>query len=341
MEYLFQELAYAYGKPATNGRLKAQNSDFKVDELMPIEMSGAGEHLWLKIEKDGSNTDWVAQQLAKLVGLKSMAVSYAGMKDRHAVTTQWFSMHLPGIEDPDFSLLETDEFKILEQHRHDKKLKRGALSGNRFTLRITELDGDLNSLEDKLQRIKQFGVPNYFGEQRFGREMGNLFKAEKMFRGELKKLKKQHRSLYLSAARSWIFNQLLSKRIQMENWLEPIDGDVFMLNGKSACFAEPISDEIKQRLQRAEIHITGCMWGEGDSMATADTLSLEHEVADEFKSLAEGLESARLKQERRAMRLMPDNLTWNIDGNVLVLGFDLPAGAFATMLLRECVDTSR
>ena len=339
MEYVFQELAYAYGEPSTNGRLKTQNSDFKVDEIMPIELSGEGEHLWLKIEKDGSNTDWVAQQLAKLVGLKSMAVSYAGMKDRHAITTQWFSMHLPGMDDPDFSLLQTDEFKILEQHRHDKKLKRGALSGNRFTLRITELDGDLDALEQKLHKIKQFGVPNYFGEQRFGREMGNLFKAEKMFRGELKKLKKPQRGLYLSAARSWIFNQVLSSRIQQQNWLEPIQGDVFMLNGKSACFAEAISDEIKQRLEQSEIHITACLWGEGESMATADAFKLEQTVASEFKFLAEGLESARLKQERRAMRLMPENMVWKIEDNVLTLNFDLPAGAFATMLLRECVST--
>lgn len=187
MSYQFNELAYADTKSEISGRLKAQNTDFKVDELMPVELSGEGEHLWLKIEKDGSNTDWVAQQLAKFAGLKSMAVSYAGMKDRHAVTTQWFSLHLPGMDDPDFSQLASDEFKILQQKRHDRKLKRGALSGNRFSIRIIELQGKLDSLDARLQQIKQQGVPNYFGEQRFGREMGNLFKAEKLFNRELKK----------------------------------------------------------------------------------------------------------------------------------------------------------
>jgi len=339
MGYDFQDLAYAYAKPTTSGHLKAQNSDFKVDEIMPVQTSGMGEHLWLKIEKNGSNTDWVAQQLARHAGLKSMAVSYAGMKDRHAITTQWFSLHLPGMEDPDFSSLISDEFKILEQNRHDRKLKRGALSGNRFQLRITELKGDVAEIDDKLQNIKQCGVPNYYGEQRFGRDMGNLFKAEKMFRGELKKLKKQHRGLYLSSARSWIFNQVLSQRIQQGNWLEPIQGDVFMLNGKSACFAEDISDEIKARLGHAEINLTGCLWGEGESMATAETFTVERSIADEFKSLAEGLESARLNQERRALRLMPNNLSWEINNGVLELSFDLSSGAFATMLLRECVNT--
>ena len=339
MQYDFQTLAHAYGKPTTNGHLKAQNSDFKVDEIMPVQTSGEGEHLWLKIEKDGSNTDWVAQQLARHAGLKSMAVSYAGMKDRHAVTTQWFSLHLPGMEDPDFSDLISDEFKILEQHRHDRKLKRGALSGNKFQLRITQLTGDVAELENKLQQIKQSGVPNYYGEQRFGRDMGNLLKAEKMFKGELKKLKKQHRGLYLSSARSWIFNQLLSQRIQQHTWLEPIQGDVFMLNGKSACFAEDVSEEINERLRNAEINLTGCLWGEGESMATADAFALEKSIADEFKPLAEGLESARLNQERRALRLMPNNLNWEINDDVLELEFDLPSGAFATMVLRECVNT--
>lgn len=339
MQYDFQALAYAYAKPTTSGHLKAQNSDFKVDEIMPVQTSGTGEHLWLKIEKNGSNTDWVAQQLARHAGLKSMAVSYAGMKDRHAITTQWFSLHLPGMEDPDFSSLISDEFKILEQDRHDRKLKRGALSGNRFQLRVTELKGDVAEIDDKLQNIKQCGVPNYYGEQRFGRDMGNLFKAEKMFRGELKKLKKQHRGLYLSSARSWIFNQVLSQRIQQGNWLEPIQGDVFMLNGKSACFAEDISDEIKERLGHADINLTGCLWGEGESMATAETFTMERSIADEFKSLAEGLESARLNQERRALRLMPNNLSWEINNQVLELSFDLSSGAFATMLLRECVNT--
>ena len=339
MQYDFHTLAHAYGRPTTNGQLKAKNSDFKVDEIMPVQTSGEGEHLWLKIEKDGSNTDWVAQTLAKHVGLKSMAVSYAGMKDRHAVTTQWFSLHLPGMEDPDFTSLVSDEFKILEQYRHDRKLKRGALSGNKFKLRITELKDDVAEIEERLQKIKLFGVPNYYGEQRFGRDMGNLHKAERMFKGELKKLKKQHRGLYLSSARSWIFNQLLSQRIQQNTWLEPMQGDVFMLNGKSACFAEEVNDEIRERLGNAEINLTGCLWGEGESMATADAFALERSIADEFKPLAEGLESARLSQERRALRLMPNNLNWEINGDVLEMEFDLPTGAFATMVLRECVNT--
>jgi len=344
MHYNFYDLAYAYTKPEIRGRLKAQNSDFRVDEIMPVKTSGEGEHLWLMIEKNGSNTDWVAQQLAKHAGVKSMAVSYAGMKDRHAITTQWFSLHLPGMDDPDFSTMNEDEFKIIKMTRHNRKLKRGALSGNRFQIRITELRGDTESLgvslEETLQNIKQKGVPNYFGEQRFGRDMGNLSKAEKMFNRELKKVKKQQRGLYLSAARSWIFNKILSTRIEQQKWLTPMSGEVYMLNGKSACFVSENNETEVQRLSNKEINLSACLWGEGESMATGDVLELEETIAVDFKNLTEGLESARLKQERRSIRLVPENLSWKIEGDVLELNFELPAGTFATMVLRECVNVT-
>jgi len=339
MGYSFSELSYALAQPSVAGCLKTKNSDFRVDEIMPVVPSGEGEHLWLKVVKDGSNTDWVAQQLAKFAGIKSNLVSYAGMKDRHAVTTQWFSLHLAGLENPDFSELNDPEFKILEFARHDRKLKRGALSGNRFQIRITDLSGDIAALESKLMLIQQKGVPNYFGEQRFGRQMGNLYKAEKLFNRELKKLKKLQRGLYLSAARSWIFNQLLSKRLEQQSWLMPMQGEVYMLNGKSACFVDDNSDENLKRMLGREINLTGCLWGEGESMAVGEVFELEQNIAAEFEAFSVGLEAARMKQERRALRLIAENMNWKITHNVLDLKFDLPAGAFATMVLRECVVT--
>ncbi len=339
MSYSFHELAYAYGRPRSEGRLKAQNSDFRVDEIMPVEPSGHGEHLWLKVEKDGSNTDWVAQQLAKVAGVKSMAVSYAGMKDRHAITTQWFSIHLPGIDDPDFSMLDQHEFRILDMVRHDRKLKRGALSGNRFKLRITELSANAAELQERLERVQAQGVPNYFGEQRFGRDMANLTMAEKLFRRELKKVKKQQRSLYLSAARSWIFNQVLSRRIEQPGWLQTMEGEVYMLQGKSACFADDEPELNQQRMLAGELNLTGPLWGEGETMATAELRQYERSVADEYELLAKGLEDARMRQERRSLRLLPENMSWQLEHAVLEISFELPAGAFATMLLRECVDS--
>ncbi len=337
--FLFSSLSRAYGESLVSGLIKQCPEDFLVDELMPVDFSGEGEHLWLRVQKQGCNTDWLAQAIAKAAGLKASAVSYAGLKDRHAITTQWFSLHLPGLADPDLTVLESDEIKILESVRHNRKLKRGALSGNCFKLRIRDLAGDVASLDERLQAIAEQGVPNYFGEQRFGFEMSNINKALAMFQGQLRHLKKNKRSIYLSAARSWIFNQVLSQRIRDGSWNNRLAGDVFMLAGKSACFADDSSDDLVQRLSNREIHPTGPLWGNGESMASLDCAELENTVASHNLALAEGLEKAGLKQERRALRLMPENMQWSLqDSDTLNLEFCLPSGAYATMVLREFMD---
>ncbi len=339
--YSFENLARAHGEILTGGCIKSKNEDFVVEEIMPIEPSGVGEHLWVQIRKSGCNTDWLARQLANVAGIKPMGVSYAGLKDRHAITTQWFSLHLPGSADPDLNDLSSDDVTILNCIRHDRKLKRGALAGNHFKLIVRELDCSLEALEHRLAQIKNLGVPNYFGEQRFGHHMDNLVKAEKLFQGELRKVKKHQKGIYLSAARSWIFNQFLSERIKRNNWNDYLSGDVFSLEGKTACFEDDGSTDIRQRLLDADIHPTGPMWGRGESMAKKECLVLEKEIASKYKTLAEGLEQAGLKQERRSLRLMVNNISWRfINESSLLVEFDLPAGAYATMVLREIVDTT-
>ena len=334
----FCQLARVHGAPLVIGTLKSINEDFVVEEIMPVVPDGVGEHLWLYVEKSGTNTDWLAQQLARLSGVKAMAVSYAGLKDRHGVTRQWFSIQLPGLPDPDLSGLEEEGVHILEQVRHSRKLKRGALTGNRFRLRLRDLQGDREQLDERLQLIRDRGIPNYFGEQRFGHGMSNIHKAELMFQGKMRHLKKNQRSLYLSAARSWIFNRLLSQRIEAHCWDRAVSGDVFMLDGKSACFADDGSEDISQRLAALEIHITGPLWGEGETMARDECLHMEQAAAAEHASLARGLEAARLKQERRSLRLKVEDLNWALEGDDLLLEFALPAGAYATMVIRELMD---
>ena len=307
---------------------------------MPVEPSGQGEHLWLEIQKSGCNTDWLARELARVAEVKPMAVSYAGLKDRNAITTQWFSIQLPGRADPDLSSIESEDVKILQKCRHDRKLKRGALTGNQFELCIRDLSATDDELEERLKIISEQGVPNYFGEQRFGHDMANLDKASKLFTGVFKKLKKNQRSIYLSAARSWIFNQVLSERIRQGNWNRHLDGDVFMLDGKSACFADDGSEDIADRLANKEIHPTGPLWGKGESMAKAACLELENNIASHFELFCEGLIKANMKQERRSLRLMANNMTWEKeDASKLRLQFELPAGAYATMVIREIINT--
>ena len=337
--YEFTDLLKAYGDSPIQGDIKSVNADFIVNEIMPVQPSGEGEHLWLQIEKNGCNTDWLAQQLAKASAVKSMAVSYAGMKDRHGITTQWFSVHLPGQDDPDLSSIEGEQVKILQTCRHERKLKRGTLSGNEFKLRIREITGSMDQLQQRLEKIKQQGVPNYFGEQRFGFNMNNLNKAKLMFDRKLSRVKKHERGLYLSSARSWIFNQILSERILQNNWNQSVPGDVFMLEGKNACFVDDGAD-LTERLQNLEIHPTGPLWGDGESLATAECRHIEQQIVLKNERLSQGLVDARMKHDRRSLRLKVNDLNWQIeDNNELCVEFELPAGAYATMVLREFVES--
>lgn len=331
----FQELARAAGNIQTSGSIKSDTADFLVDEIMPVQPTGEGEHLWLHIRKTGNNTDWVARQLALWAGVKPMEVGYAGLKDRHGVTSQWYSIHLPGKPDPDIAALHIEGVELLQHRRHNRKLKRGTLAGNRFDITVRDLTGDLSGLPSRLVTVQQQGVPNYFGEQRFGHGMSNLTAAERMFNGE--RVRQHERSLYLSAARSWIFNQVLSQRVRAQNWNTHLPGDVLMLDGRSACFADDNSADIATRLQTLDIHPTGPLWGRGTSMAQADCLQLENTIAQQFPVFCSGLEKAGMDQERRALRLRVKDLQWRIDNDVLQLSFALPAGSYATMVLREIV----
>lgn len=335
--YHYEKLAHLNSVLELSANLKTQEDDFIVDEVMPVILSGEGEHCWLNITKKGSNTDYVATLLAKFCHLKSGAVSYAGLKDRNAVTTQWFSVHLPGKEEPDWQNCEHEEFVINQVSRHSRKLKRGALSANKFEIRLRNLKGSQANWDKRLHLISEQGVPNYFGLQRFGHQMNNLNRAlDLVSNNKLRRMKPHKRGIYLSAMRSWIFNQIVSYRIENSIFNQPLEGDVFMLADSQACFVESLSDLIEQRFLNKEIHITAAMWGRGSSMAGNQVRELEQKIADDFSGFAEALEKAGLKQERRSMRLLPVNMDWQFEvDNSLVVSFELTKGSYATAVLRE------
>lgn len=333
--YPLSQLAHAYPELDFNCVYKQSPEDFQVDEVLPFEPGGGGEHAWLRLRKRDCNTDWVAGQLAAFAGVKRNAVSYAGLKDRFAVTTQWFSVHLPGRDDVDWQALQIEGIELLSALRHSRKLQRGALKQNRFTLRLTAIQGDRDAAIERCGLLAAQGVPNYFGEQRFGRGMQNLPQAERMFANPRKRLPRHKRSLYLSAARSWLFNEILSRRIGQRIWNRRIPGDVFMLEGSRACFMDDASDELDGRLLAGEIHPTAVMWGEGDTMARGDCADLEASVIDAYPEFRQGLVDARVEAQRRSLRLSVGDMSGEADGDDLVLKFTLPAGAYATVVLRE------
>ena len=176
----------AHGEPCGQAVLKATAEDFQVDEVLDIELSGAGEHLWLWVEKRGLNTEDAARRLARAAGVPIRLISYAGLKDKQALTRQWFSLHLPGKHDPDLSAAQDDTLAILKLVRHSRKLQRGAHAANGFTLRLTQLKAYQAALDLRLQTIRAQGIPNYYGAQRFGFEGGNVAHARHFAeRGEL------------------------------------------------------------------------------------------------------------------------------------------------------------
>ncbi len=336
---MLESLSYAFGVPPVSGVLRARPEDFFVDEVLGFEPEGEGEHVLLQIEKRNINTQWLADQLARYAGIPKRDVSYAGLKDRNALTRQWFSLGLAGAAEPDWENLNIENVRVLQHVRHRRKLRRGTLQGNRFQLVVRGLHGDLAALEARLQQVAQQGVPNYFGEQRFGHDGANLQQAIAMFRG--KRIKDRHkRSLYLSAARSSLFNELLSVRVAAGIWNRVIDGDAMLLAGTNSYFVpEHIDAEIQQRLDSFDIHPSGCLWGKGDSPAQAQAAVLEDDLIHAHPEYCRGLEQAGLKQERRSLRLQVAELEWELDASQqqLELRFFLSAGSYATTVLRELV----
>jgi tRNA pseudouridine13 synthase len=318
------------------GNIRTINEDFQVDEIPDFEPTGEGEHACLKIRKTGQNTEWTSKQLADIAGIARRDVSYAGLKDRHAVTTQWFSVWLPGKASPDWSAHLPDSIEVLEEVRHNRKVRIGTLKGNRFKIVIRDCVGDQAALEKAISIIAEQGVPNYFGTQRFGRDNHNIERATAWFLGEIKPKARHQKSMYLSAARSWLYNHYLSSRVDEQSWNKAVDGDVFQLDGTKSCFHEPLNDALQQRVLEYDLHPTGPLWGEGDLPSHGRVKSEETSIAQQLQVLSAGLEKHGLKQERRSLRLMVSELDheWQAD-DVLELSFSLKPGSYATSVLQE------
>ncbi len=331
-------LPHAWPKTGIQGVLRDRCEDFIVDELLGFEPDGNGQYAWLQIEKRDSNTAWVAHHLAELAGVDPRQVSYAGLKDRRAVTRQWFSIDLRGIDEPDWTAIESDAIRLLRVTRHPRRLGKGMHAGNRFTLILRELQGPLEVLDARLHEIAARGVPNYFTEQRFGHEMGNLGKARQLFAGRLGRIDRNTRGFYLSAARAWLFNEVLARRVAEGIWDSPIDGDVLIYADSQTPFqAFVVDQDMLDAIAAHKLHPTGPLHGRGPGMARKTCERIEAEALSQYADWCQGLERAGLRQARRALRLCPGDMRWQRDGSGLRLSFDLPPGGYATAVLRECI----
>jgi tRNA pseudouridine13 synthase len=285
------------------GAIKASVEDFYVEELMSLQLAEEGEHVWLWVEKQGQNTEYVAGLLAGFAKVKTMDVGFSGMKDRWAQTRQWFSIYLGAKTEPDWTQFDAEGVSILKTGRHLKKLRRGEHTGNHFKIVVRGLK-DYENISANLESIKSEGFPNYYGLQRFGYHGENLNRGARYFDGEIKASRSQ-RSFYLSAARSFLFNLNLAEAVVQGSWRDSANG--------GPLYGDP---------QEGVVPLT-----EGEQV-----------YLDKYPALAKGIHKNRLKLERRSYCVVPSAMLWSLEGDMLSLEFNLPTGVFATSLLSEILD---
>lgn len=356
-----EQLSYVNGKPENSALLKQELTDFRVNEELGFSLTGSGDHLFVRVRKTDVTTTDVARRLAAVSGLSLRHIGYSGMKDRRGECTQWFSVPLASTDERLLVELEDPTLEILETRRNSRKLKIGSHKRNYFEILLRQCSGEPAGFEEKLNSIKRGGVPNYFGSQRFGRDMGNLAQIVQLFAAEQRAIsggekvnasrrgKGSHtRGMLFSAARAYLFNQVLSERIQRGSWSAYVAGDVLNLDDTARYFtveAGAWDAQLQQRLESFDIHITGPLAGVTDPKDRYASLSeaadIEDAVLAQFTELVRGLKAYGLQSGRRPMRFNPQNLAWQwLSPGELKLEFTLPRGAYATSLLRELCITN-
>ena len=328
---------HAFGAPLARATLRAHPEDFIVEEDLGFSASGAGQHVLLKVRKRNANTQWVARELAKLCGCHPRDVGYAGLKDRRAVAVQWLTVPKTKMPLEAWPEVRHPEFDVLEAHAHSRKLPRGALAGNRFTIRIRDITLTDEVLSARVADITRHGVPNYFGPQRFGHNGANLARIT----DGLQSLRAPERGFVLSAARSVVFNAVLAERVRDGSWNRLEVGDIANLDGRGSIFAVAgaIDPTLTERAAQLDLHPTGPLWGRGAPATELRIAALESRVAAEFQPACDLTAAAGMDQERRALRLAVRDFTWHREPNSRVLSFRLTRGSFATTVLRQLIDS--
>ncbi|CAM2731469.1 tRNA pseudouridine(13) synthase TruD [Legionella worsleiensis] len=324
-----------HGTPKSTVSFKLTPDDFQVNEYFAGEFSGEGEHILIHIEKKGLTTEEVVKSLGRLINKPTKLISYAGLKDRQALATQWLSIHAPGEHIPGIETLAAPGWRVMECTRHHKKLRPGFLTGNHFVLTLRDIT-DQQDLIDRVELIKKTGVPNYFGEQRFGREGGNLLRAEELLVQGRKVKDRFLKGIYCSAARSWLYNLILSQRVLDLSWNVPQPGDVMQLSGSNSIFViDEVDENLLHRVTERDVSPASPLPGKGKNLVKGQALERINEVYAQWGSWLAGLQQHGLEEAWRSNILHVEQCQFAITDSVAKLSFNLPAGAYATCVLRE------
>ncbi len=323
--------------PGCGGTFKGTPEDFVVEEIPAYEPSGEQdcEHLFLWIEKRGRSTQDVAKALAQHCGMQEKEVSWAGLKDRQAVTRQYLCAPARFVE-PKLSTFAMEGVTVLKTARHRNKLKGGHLRGNRFWLVVRGVKEQAVA-QEVLARLVRQGIPNFFGEQRFGIGGDNAEKGKRILQAGGRHRDRFERKLFLSAYQSDLFNRVLARRLEAGTFSAALVGDVLKKNltgGEFIC-ADPVLDQ--PRVDSLEVSPTGPLFGPEMRRPEGVVDALEEEVLKvagitRELFLAGGNETMGV---RRLLRIAVQLDSAEAEGDTLKLNFSLPAGSYATVLLRE------
>ncbi|MCI7352216.1 MAG: tRNA pseudouridine(13) synthase TruD [[Actinobacillus] rossii] len=330
------ELAYLQTAPKQTALLKAECTDFIVKEELGYDMSGDGEFVAVRVRKIDNNTIFVGEKLAAFCGVSARNMSYAGLKDRKAITEQWFCIQMPGKPTPDFSQFQMDGVEILDVTRHNRKIRTGSLDGNHFDILLRNATEN-DELKVRLEIVKHLGFPNYFTEQRFGRDGHNLTEAMRWAAGEIKVKDRKKRSFYLSAARSEVFNLVISERVKLGLATQILLNDILQLKGTHSWFKADQNEDLNAlqvRLENRDILLTAPLIGETEQNSN----DIETQIVAQYQALRDLMKQERLKPARRPLLMQAENFSWQFEPAGLRLKFYLPAGSYATALVRELVN---
>lgn len=327
-----EQLQYPYGPTLTSGLIKSHPQDFEVVEELGFEPSGEGEHLFLLVEKSGLSTAELIDRISRDYSIHPRLIGYSGLKDKNALTTQWLSLHLPGQQAAPVSG-DSDGYRVVRELRNRSKLRRGSHKSNFFRIRVRNVDDLPDHCREQLDAIADRGMANYFGAQRFGRDQDNVAQALKQL--DRRGLKRARRSILLSSLRSYLFNQVLARRIALDFWAQPLDGDVFMLRGSHSIFSQALDSTLEARFASMDISSTASLYGKGQSPLSGSALELEQRVFEQHVEITQCLDRQDVSCQMRAMRAAVEAFDYEFDAgqNILRLELRLPAGSYLTSLL--------
>lgn len=324
--------------PGIGGKMKEEPEDFVVEEVAAYELSGEGEHCFMRTRRKGQATRDLVRGVADVLGCTPGEVGYAGLKDRHAVCTQWLSVPAAGASASTVAdKLRAEGLTVDGESLHGNKLRIGHLLGNRFDVLLKGVAGDAAvHARAVFDELAPQGFANFYGEQRFGRDGENAQLGLDVLVRK-RRMQKWRRQFLLSSLQSALFNAWLHERIAGGSFDVLLPGDIAKKRDTGGLFDATDAEEDVQRFADGLITYTGPMFGSKMREASGAAGDLESRILDESGLTRDGLRAGRLSGTRRPARVVPEDVEIQSEagGRDLRLRFFLPKGAYATVILNE------